>query len=97
MKLDVNALRYLTKDDFRVLQAVELGQRNVSVHRAYKMFRLAVLFLGVLLELGLALSLSIRASVPFSCSTKSSPFRWWIASPASSKLVHFYERLNRES
>ena len=30
MKLDVNQLRYLSKDDFRVLQAVELGQRNVS-------------------------------------------------------------------
>lgn len=29
MKLDVNALRYLSKDDFRVLTAVELGMRNV--------------------------------------------------------------------
>ena len=29
MKLDVNQLRYLSKDDFRVLQAVELGQKNV--------------------------------------------------------------------
>ena len=29
MKLDVNALRYLTKDDFRVLTAVEMGMRNV--------------------------------------------------------------------
>merc|ERR1712130_775365 len=28
MKLDVNQLRYLSRDDFRVLQAVELGQRN---------------------------------------------------------------------
>ncbi|KAM7253919.1 hypothetical protein ACFE04_031601 [Oxalis oulophora] len=28
MKLDVNVLRYLTKDDFRVLTAVELGMRN---------------------------------------------------------------------
>lgn len=29
MKLDVNALRYITPDEFRVLTAVELGQRNV--------------------------------------------------------------------
>ncbi|GFR41481.1 hypothetical protein Agub_g2172, partial [Astrephomene gubernaculifera] len=28
MKLDVNALRYLSKDDFRVLTAVEMGQKN---------------------------------------------------------------------
>lgn len=31
MKLDVNVLRYLSKDDFRVLTAVEMGMRNVSV------------------------------------------------------------------
>ena len=31
MKLDVNQLRYLQGDEFRVLQAVELGQRNVSI------------------------------------------------------------------
>lgn len=30
MKLDVNALRYLTKDEFRVLTAVEMGMKNVS-------------------------------------------------------------------
>ena len=30
MKLDVNVLRYLSKDDFRVLTAVEMGMRNVS-------------------------------------------------------------------
>ena len=29
MKLDVNVLRYLSKDDFRVLTAVEMGMRNV--------------------------------------------------------------------
>ena len=37
MKLDVNALRYLSKDDFRVLTAVEMGMRNVrfpnTLHR----------------------------------------------------------------
>jgi len=37
MKLDVNVLRYLGKDDFRTLTAVEMGQKNVrciqsSVH-----------------------------------------------------------------
>jgi hypothetical protein len=30
MKLDVNALRYLSNEEFRTLQAVELGQKNVS-------------------------------------------------------------------
>ena len=30
MKLDVNALRYLSKDEYRALQAIELGQKNVS-------------------------------------------------------------------
>lgn len=29
MKLDVNVLRYLSKDDFRVLTAVEMGMKNV--------------------------------------------------------------------
>jgi len=29
MKLDVNGLRYLSKEEFRTLQAVELGQKNV--------------------------------------------------------------------
>lgn len=31
MKLDVNVLRYLGKDDFRTLTAVEMGQKNVSL------------------------------------------------------------------
>lgn len=30
MKLTVDVLRYLSKDDFRVLTAVEMGMRNVS-------------------------------------------------------------------
>ena len=30
MKLDVNALRYLSKEEYRVLQAIELGQKNVG-------------------------------------------------------------------
>lgn len=29
MKLDVNVLRYLSRDDFRTLTAVEMGQKNV--------------------------------------------------------------------
>jgi RIO kinase 2 len=28
MKLDVSCMRYLSKDDFRVLVAVEMGMRN---------------------------------------------------------------------
>ena len=31
MKLDVNSLRYLSKEEWRVLGSVELGQRNVRV------------------------------------------------------------------
>jgi hypothetical protein len=31
MKLDVNALRYLSSEEFRTLQAVELGQKNVRL------------------------------------------------------------------
>lgn len=30
MKFDVNVLRYLSKEEFRVLTAVEMGMRNVS-------------------------------------------------------------------
>ena len=29
MKLDVNVLRYLSKDDWRVLTSVEMGEKNV--------------------------------------------------------------------
>ena len=32
MKLDVNVLRYLSRDDFRTLTAVEMGQKNVRQH-----------------------------------------------------------------
>lgn len=28
MKLDANALRYMSKEEYRTLQAVELGQKN---------------------------------------------------------------------
>jgi hypothetical protein len=35
MKLDVNALRYLSKEDFRVLTAVEMGMRNVRPRNPY--------------------------------------------------------------
>ena len=31
MKLDVNVLRYLGKDDFRTLTAVEMGQKNHEI------------------------------------------------------------------
>ena len=29
MKFDVNVMRHLGRDDFRTLQAVEIGQKNV--------------------------------------------------------------------
>ncbi|CAL4953338.1 unnamed protein product [Urochloa decumbens] len=41
MKLDVNALRYLTKDDFRVLTAVEMGMRNHEIVPAELVDRIA--------------------------------------------------------
>ena len=31
MKLDVNMLRYLARDDWRVLTSVEMGEKNVSL------------------------------------------------------------------
>ena len=31
MKLDVKILRYLTKEDFRVLTAIEMGMRNHEI------------------------------------------------------------------
>jgi RIO-like serine/threonine protein kinase len=31
MKLDANLLRYLTKDNFRVLTAIEMGMKNHEV------------------------------------------------------------------
>lgn len=43
MKLDVNVLRYLSKDDFRVLTAVEMGMRNVSA--IYSLFILDLNFM----------------------------------------------------
>ncbi|TVU36234.1 hypothetical protein EJB05_18159 [Eragrostis curvula] len=41
MKLDVNALRYLSKEDFRVLTAVEMGMRNHEIVPAELVDRIA--------------------------------------------------------
>ncbi|XP_010524216.1 PREDICTED: serine/threonine-protein kinase rio2-like isoform X2 [Tarenaya hassleriana] len=43
MKLDVNVLRYLSKDDFRVLTAVEMGMRNHELVPAELVERIASL------------------------------------------------------
>ncbi|CAN1845547.1 Serine/threonine-protein kinase rio2 [Linum perenne] len=43
MKLDVEVLRYLSKDDFRVLTAVEMGQRNHEIVPAELIARIASL------------------------------------------------------
>ncbi|CAN1844187.1 Serine/threonine-protein kinase rio2 [Linum perenne] len=43
MKLDVEVLRYLSKDDFRVLTAVEMGQRNHEIVPAELISRIASL------------------------------------------------------
>lgn len=43
MKLDVNVLRYLSKDDFRVLTAVEMGMRNHEIVPAELITRIASL------------------------------------------------------
>ena len=40
MKLDVNALRYLSREELRTLQAVELGQKNVRCDIAALSFKL---------------------------------------------------------
>ena len=41
MKLDVNVLRYLSKEDFRVLTAIEMGQKNVRCAVSLKLSRRA--------------------------------------------------------
>ncbi|XP_068660043.1 serine/threonine-protein kinase rio2-like [Aristolochia californica] len=41
MKLDVNALRYLSKDDFRVLTSVEMGMKNHEIVPAELVDRIA--------------------------------------------------------
>ena len=38
MKLNVDALRYLSKDDFRVLTAVEMGMRNVCLFLSLSLY-----------------------------------------------------------
>jgi RIO kinase 2 len=43
MKLDVNVLRYLSKDDFRVLTAVEMGMRNHEIVPSELVERIACL------------------------------------------------------
>jgi RIO kinase 2 len=43
MKLDVEVLRYLSKDDFRVLTAVEMGMRNHEIVPAELIDRIASL------------------------------------------------------
>ena len=40
MKLDVNALRYLSREELRTLQAVELGQKNVRFNMAFLLTKL---------------------------------------------------------
>ncbi|GMN25136.1 hypothetical protein TIFTF001_040670 [Ficus carica] len=41
MKLDVDILRYLSKDDFRVLTAVEMGMRNHQIVPSELIHRIA--------------------------------------------------------
>ena len=40
MKLDVNSLRYLSKEEWRVLGSVELGQRNVRLAHVFLRHRI---------------------------------------------------------
>lgn len=64
MKLDVDVLRYLSKDDFKVLTAVETGMRNHEIvpfrTRASHCFSQV---LTLLLNIKLTLSLFISCSV----------------------------------
>ncbi|KAL6987335.1 Serine kinase [Sarracenia purpurea var. burkii] len=48
MKLDVDVLRYLSKDDFRVLTAVEMGMRNHEIVPSELIDRIASLKYAVL-------------------------------------------------
>ena len=46
MKLDANCLRYLTRDDFRVLTAVEIGMKNHELVPVPLLIQIAGLRLG---------------------------------------------------
>lgn len=56
MKLDANVLRYLGKDDFRTLTAVEMGQKNVrslintSKNQRYHVVNTPSLFLSIYVD-----------------------------------------------
>lgn len=49
MKLDVDVLRYLSKDDFRVLTAVEMGMRNVNLFFVFISFLKFIFIINFLL------------------------------------------------
>ena len=78
MKLDVKTLRYLSKDDFRVLQAIEVGQKNVRMHLHFSP-ETAQAAMPQHFETGL--------SAPLCCSTRSCRCHSSTPSPASSKLL----------
>ncbi|KAJ8419639.1 hypothetical protein Cgig2_002727 [Carnegiea gigantea] len=57
MKLDVDVLRYLSKDDFRVLTAVEMGMRNHEIVPSELIDRIASLnFVDFLVDDGFRLT-----------------------------------------
>ena len=70
MKLDVNCMRYLSKDDYRVLVAVEMGMRNHELVPIELIANIAKLrhggshkILSTLLDTSLLLTLRISTMV----------------------------------
>ncbi|CAI5995714.1 unnamed protein product [Closterium sp. NIES-65] len=72
MKFDVNALRYLSKDEFRVLTAVEMGMRNHEIVPSELVERIASLKRGGAYK---ALSTLLRHKLVHHDSTKYDGYR----------------------
>jgi hypothetical protein len=94
MKLDVNVLRYLSKEDFRVLTSVEMGQKNVSSANRPRAAQLAAAAcrlppLSLLRSPPSCRTLALTSPILHHHhlhSTSSSPQSWSTASPASSEF-----------
>jgi RIO-like serine/threonine protein kinase len=65
MKLDVDVLRYLSKDDFRVLTAVELGMRNHEIVPIELIDRIARLKYSSFILFYIIIAITITITIQF--------------------------------
>lgn len=90
MKLDVDVLRYLSRDDFRVLTAVEMGMRNVSIENdGPHFFGFMLLYLFII---GLSFHYTSPMYTLFVFSMKLSLPSWSIVLLLSSMLSKLFYR-----